>query len=75
MPVLKVRFETKSKKDVATSDALLHTEKIGDFDTGEMTEPGHVNDRKRVNRTHVASSNGRTKQQPQAVYKQKSGYA
>ena len=75
MPVLKACLETKSEKDVAASDELLHVEKNGDFDTGEMTEPGHVNDRKHVNRTHVAASNGRTKQQPQAVYKQKSGYA
>lgn len=64
MPVLKVRFETKSKKDVAASDALLHIKKIGVFDTWEMTEPENVDDRNHVDRAHVAASNGRAKQQP-----------
>ena len=54
---------------------LSHTEKFGDLTTEDMTEPENVDDRKHVDRAHVAASNGRTKQQPQAVYKQKSGYA
>ncbi len=61
MPVLKACFEAKSKKDVAASYVFLHTKKIGDFDTGEMTEPENVDDRKHVNRVHVAASNGLAK--------------
>ena len=64
MPVLKAYFEAKSRKTSQPATDLSHTEKIGDFDAEEMTVPGHVNDRKHVNRAHVAASNGRAKLHP-----------